>query len=497
MAAVKRDAGETPVGLWPHNIDAEIAVLGCIIDPTTPDALSIVADEVKLTARDFYRNAHELIYAAALNLRARQSPVNSLTVIDVLAQAGKLEDAGGASGVDALTTQATILAPSGDPRAYAEMVKRDSGRRQGMKHAHELVRVAHAGDFAEVRRISEQLATLADGAQTAKPRFQLLTVADMLAQPRPEPLIDGLVSLNSLGLLYGPSGVGKSVLLLDMMAHVAYGWDWHGHAVTQGPVVYVCAEGQAFMGERLQGWMLAHGVDDIPDLYILPVATQLLEPSTVADLCASITAQLPCAPVWIVFDTVSQTSEGADENDPSEMAGYIRAMGRVREATSAHVMAVHHTGKDESKGSRGASSLKGNMDTVIEIKAPSDTLAVMHCDKQRGGWAPFKDWSYRVVRQGLDEHADRTAPIIQPACAAETITLAELPENHRAALRALHGHPEGLSAGEWKRETHALGVEVERTFYRAQRALIDDGLVVKKSTGYHLTPDGLRILTSQ
>src|SRR5260221_13569927 len=200
----------------------------------------------------------------------------------------------------------------------------------------------------------------------------------------------------STGIKFSPPGVGKTALLLDQMAHVALDRAWEGHAVHGGHVVYIAAEGQAFLPERLEALLLKLDVADIPRLHILPVRIQLLEPRTVPGLLATFTKELCTPPVWVAFDTVSQTAAGADENDANDMRDYINAMDRIRVATGAFVDAIHHTGKDGSRGARGSSALHGNLDTVIQI-SDTDGIAVMRCEKQRGGSAPFKPFSYRVT----------------------------------------------------------------------------------------------------
>src|SRR5258708_3597681 len=57
----------------------------------------------------------------------------------------------------------------------------------------------------------------------ARQGLRLLSVRDVLNQPTPDPLISGMYSLNSTGLLYAKAAVGKSVLLLDQMGHVSIG----------------------------------------------------------------------------------------------------------------------------------------------------------------------------------------------------------------------------------------------------------------------------------
>lgn len=480
---------DEPPATMPHSIEAEEATLGSVL--ISPDALAVVCDDVRLVPGDFYRDNHATIYRHMLALREAGTPVDLVMLLDALQTAGKLDEVGGAAAVSSLDSSV----PSSDNAAhYARIVKRHSQDRQAATLGERIFKRGFAGGVSldEVVAWRASLDALAtDAGQPGNAgRFVLRSVKEMLSQPRPEPLIDRHLSMNATSILYGPSGVGKSVLLLDMMAHVAFGWAWQGHQTQYSHVVYVCAEGQVYMPERLQAWMLAHEVEDIPNLHILDVAPQLLEPATVPDLIASITAQLPELPRWIVFDTVSQTSEGLDENDNSQVRDYTRALARIREATGAHVTAVHHTGKDDTKGARGAAAFKANVDTLIEIAAQG-AGAVMRCEKQRGGWTPFKNFPYRVVKLALDEYADHTGPIIEPGEAQPASPTGDLLDSDAIALGTLQGHPEGLTAGDWERASIAAGVK-ERTFQNARKRLMDSQFVTRNDDRYFITPNGVR-----
>src|SRR5258708_5673825 len=61
------------------------------------------------------------------------------------------------------------------------------------------------------------------GGRSDRGGFRLFRVREVRAQPIPDPLIGGMYSLNSTGLLYAKAAVGKSVLLLDQMGHVSMG----------------------------------------------------------------------------------------------------------------------------------------------------------------------------------------------------------------------------------------------------------------------------------
>src|SRR3954466_1873503 len=88
------------LGAPPHDLEAEMSVLGAIlISDRTLYALVI---EEGLKAEDFYRDRHGTIYESMLALYHENEPIDVVTVSDHLKQRGRLEDIGGRSSVDAL-----------------------------------------------------------------------------------------------------------------------------------------------------------------------------------------------------------------------------------------------------------------------------------------------------------------------------------------------------------------------------------------------------------
>jgi replicative DNA helicase len=112
-------------GLPPHNVEAEASVLGSIlITEQALDAILVDAD-ARLTAEDFYRDRHALIFRAMLRLKEKPSPepVDALTVCEELNRAGELEGAGGEAYVQSLPTP---VPTPGHARQYARIVKEHS-----------------------------------------------------------------------------------------------------------------------------------------------------------------------------------------------------------------------------------------------------------------------------------------------------------------------------------------------------------------------------------
>ena len=74
-------------------------------------------------------------------------------------------------------------------------------------------------------------------------RDKFLTLAQLRSLPPVEPLITGLLDLDSLAMIYGPRGSYKSFITLDWALSVACGTRWQERTVAQNKVVYVAAEG--------------------------------------------------------------------------------------------------------------------------------------------------------------------------------------------------------------------------------------------------------------
>src|SRR4030095_2900240 len=96
-------------------------------------------------------------------------------------------------------------------------------------------------------------------------RFKLHSVPELCGLPAPDWLIQGILALGVMAGLYGPSGHGKSFVALAWALCIATGRDWFGRATSQGPVIYVAAEGGRSIRKRVQAWMNDHGLSAIPD----------------------------------------------------------------------------------------------------------------------------------------------------------------------------------------------------------------------------------------
>ena len=105
----------------------------------------------------------------------------------------------------------------------------------------------------------------------------------------------------------------------------------------------------------------------------------------------------------IVVDTVARALAGGNENSPDDMGALVRNADMLRIVSGAHVMVIHHIGKDPSRGARGHTSLKAAVDTELEIADHA-----VRVTKQRDmEFAPAIKFSLKVIELGVDEDGKR------------------------------------------------------------------------------------------
>ena len=85
----------------------------------------------------------------------------------------------------------------------------------------------------------------------------------------------------------------------------------------------------------------------------------------------------------VVFDTLARSIGSVDENCAGAMTGIADTAGRIARELDAHVMLVHHTGKDAERGGRGSSALRGAVDTEISLCPASGAVVRVVHEKQR------------------------------------------------------------------------------------------------------------------
>jgi hypothetical protein len=221
-------------------------------------------------------------------------------------------------------------------------------------------------------------------------------------------MVKGWLGAQQMSVVYAPSNVGKSFFCLDIAYCVAAGIPWQGCKVRGGPVLYLATEGGNAFRNRVYALQKEYGADNVP-LAVRPSPVNLLKADAdlpeLGRLCAEIEAQHGKLAL-IVVDTLSRAIAGGNENGPEDMTAFIANVDALRDHTGAHLMIVHHTGKDTAQGARGHSSLRAATDTEIEIEN-DEGLRTATATKQRDlePKAPIV-FQLKVHEIGFDDDGD-------------------------------------------------------------------------------------------
>jgi hypothetical protein len=220
-------------------------------------------------------------------------------------------------------------------------------------------------------------------------------------------IVKGVLPQAEVGILYGQSGSGKTFFVLDLAATIARGADWRGRKVSACRVVYVAAEAREGVKKRMDAYdqhICAEG--DRPD--IIASAPNLLS-TDAAEMAKAIGhAGL------IILDTMAASHSG-DENSAKDMGLFLAACKDLSLATGAMVLAVHHTGKEDSKGMRGSSALFAGADFVMEVfKNDKEHGAMLSKSRDDATGASFSFVLKRVVVGQDDEGDDVTTCVVEP-----------------------------------------------------------------------------------
>lgn len=208
----------------------------------------------------------------------------------------------------------------------------------------------------------------------------LIRIAQLDALKPPEPIVEDWLFSNSLAWLGGRPGGGKTFLAVDLACSVSAGQYWHGRATRRGRVLYVIAEGAHGLAARVRAWEWSRNCL-AGDLIFLPIAVQLTPNSeTLEPFVRLVTEQKPD---MIVIDTQARVTEGLEENSSRDMGLFVAALERVRLASKACVLIVHHEPRS-GENLRGSTALEAAATTVMRTsKEQRSSIVKVECKKQK------------------------------------------------------------------------------------------------------------------
>jgi hypothetical protein len=236
--------------------------------------------------------------------------------------------------------------------------------------------------------------------------WQALTLAEAF-KPRPpvEKVVAGLMPRESVSVWFGPPGVQKSLLMLDLAQCVISGAPWlrskthtDGRAVMRGAVAWLDLDnGKRESLPRIEAIARGHGFDAETATRCEPLimwSLPLPRPSgadtaLMIDLADYLAAR---GVVLLIVDNLQRVSPGLKEND-NEIDAVMANMRMIAERSRVAVALIHHStknaGEKTRKGDalRGHSSIEAGADLAMMVTREgdlSDSPIRVVCTKARG-----------------------------------------------------------------------------------------------------------------
>lgn len=237
-------------------------------------------------------------------------------------------------------------------------------------------------DAAHWERVQEVWIEPAAGSYTPPASgFRFVAVGD-LEYRDPEFLIDGLIETDSLGMIFGDPGCGKSFLAVDLALCVATGTPFHGRDVKQGAVFLIAGEGHNGLARRFHAWAKEHHqtLQGVP-LFKSERAAQFLDGQSAKSVSDAVNglAEAHGQPRLIIVDTVARNFGAGDENSTMDMSNFIAAMDDLKNLyPGAVLLLVHHSGHAEKNRARGAMALKGALDFEFRVEKDGSRMQVVN-----------------------------------------------------------------------------------------------------------------------
>jgi putative DNA primase/helicase len=205
------------------------------------------------------------------------------------------------------------------------------------------------------------------------PLYTLLSSQALADVPVPPWRVKGIFPTQGLAAIYGPSTSGKSFLSLDLACSIALGNSWFGFTTRQCPVIYIALEGEGGFPKRIRAWAQYNCHPPPSQLnFIINEPFDITDQTHVSQLAAVIPKN--CV---VIIDTLNRSAPDKDENTSEGMGAILSGCKALQNLTQSLIILIHHTGKDESRGLRGHSSLLAAVDSCIEVRLDDDTRTWM------------------------------------------------------------------------------------------------------------------------
>lgn len=226
------------------------------------------------------------------------------------------------------------------------------------------------------------------------------TIDELEHLPKLNWLIKDILVDGGIATIYGESGSTKSFLAIDLAMHLGTGLAWFGLPVSRDiPIVYTALEGFRGVAKRILGWRKKNATSP-STMHIDEDSLLLGDKGSVENFIKYYKGKQFHSGI-VIIDTLNMACPNIEENSAADMSGVITKARLIAEKLNSTVLIIHHSGKDESRGMRGSSSLKASMDTIIYVKQDSNGNCEWSLEKSKDSECGIR-YGYRLETIELD-----------------------------------------------------------------------------------------------
>ena len=348
----------------PHAVEAEEAVLGCVL--INPDAYFEVS--AFLRPDDFYLHKNRWIWNAFVNLHEQRLPIDTITVSEELERNTQLAEAGGTAY---LTQLINSVPTSLHAEAYGRLVERESLRRRLIEAATEVAKLAYqeGRDIGEVvndaeaaifavseRRLTKDLAPIREAISEYYDRIKYLFEHrdELLGVPTGfidlDKLLGGLQQSDLL-IIAGRPGSGKTGLMLNVAKNAALTYKKHVAVFSlemsnDQLVQRLIAQETGIDSQRLRlgdihdhEWPLfVQAANVLSDAQVFLDDTPALTPNQLRSKCRRLDQEYGLDLVIVDYLQLMQ-GDGRNENRVQEVSSISRALKQLARELNVPVLA--------------------------------------------------------------------------------------------------------------------------------------------------------------
>lgn len=206
-----------------------------------------------------------------------------------------------------------------------------------------------------------------------KNRFDVFTLDKLSEKFQKNWIIDNILSENSLSIIYGRAGCGKTSFILNLilsLSQKSIKKFADKNIKKYGKTLYITGEGVDGLYKRINSWSSYNDINkkDINTVF-LPLSNidinNYMTQSKFINTLVDVLSQNPDIFI-IVIDTISNFN--ISENSSSSINNFVSLLRKNFNGKKISIILIHHSGKDINKGIRGSSNFLAIADTVFKLE---------------------------------------------------------------------------------------------------------------------------------